>query len=69
MFNDIKQSYTGGAMDMYLPVKDGSTNVKIYQYDVNSLYPTVMLTEDIPVGHPIYFEGAAIAALNKAGKA
>ena len=23
----------------------------------------------MPVGHPIYFEGAAIAALNKAGKA
>jgi len=37
---DIRQSYTGGAVDMYIPKPpDG---VKIFGYDVNSLYPTMM---------------------------
>lgn len=36
-YRDIKQSYTGGATDMYIPYGEN-----IWCYDVNSLYPTAM---------------------------
>jgi hypothetical protein len=39
-FRKLKQSYTGGAVDIYIP-----TNLSadlMYVYDVNSLYPYVM---------------------------
>jgi hypothetical protein len=53
--NDLRQSYTGGAVDMYIPrIKKGD---KIYCYDVNSLYPFVMKNFDMPVGKPIQFFG------------
>jgi hypothetical protein len=52
---DIRQSYTGGAVDMYIPrIKKGT---KIFCYDVNSLYPFVMKNLDMPVGKPIQFFG------------
>ena len=58
---DIRTSYTGGSCDMYIP----SNNLlewegiypKIYAYDVNSLYPSVMKDCDMPVGTPTYFNG------------
>ena len=49
---DIKEGYTGGAVDMYIP--EGS-NIKAY--DVNSLYPSQMQSQDMPVGMPNYFNG------------
>jgi hypothetical protein len=53
--NDIRKSYTGGAVDMYIPkIKKGT---KIYCYDVNSLYPFVMKEFDMPVGKPVQFFG------------
>jgi len=51
----IRESYTGGAVDMYLPTNNPED--KIYAYDVNSLYPFVMKNYDMPVGSPTYFEG------------
>jgi hypothetical protein len=52
---DIRQGYTGGAVDMYIPkAPDG---VKIFCYDVNSLYPFVMNEFDMPIGKPIHFIG------------
>jgi DNA polymerase elongation subunit (family B) len=52
---DIRQSYTGGAVDMYIPKsKKGS---KIYAYDVNSLYPFVMDNFEMPIGNPTLFYG------------
>ena len=59
---DIRQSYTGGAVDVYIPHnKIGSwfskTYRKLYYYDVNSLYPTVMAQGDMPIGAPTVFEG------------
>jgi hypothetical protein len=54
-FKDIKQSYTRGAVDMYIPKPPEGT--KIFGYDVNSLYPSQMLLNDVPVGNPTYFEG------------
>jgi hypothetical protein len=55
IYEDIKQSYTGGAVDMYKP--SNNKDELIYAYDVNSLYPFVMKTFDMPVGIPTYFSG------------
>jgi len=52
---DIRQGYTGGAVDMYIPKPP--KGAKIYCYDINSLYPYIMKEFDMPVGKPIYFEG------------
>lgn len=52
---DIRQSYTGGAVDMYIPRPPKGE--KIYCYDVNSLYPYVMKEFDMPTGKPIQFYG------------
>jgi len=55
IYNFIRDSYTGGSVDMFIPFNNESE--LIYCYDVNSLYPSRMLTEDMPVGNPIYFKG------------
>ena len=52
---DIRQGYTGGAVDMYIPRPPKGT--KIFCYDVNSLYPFVMDQFDMPVGKPTQFYG------------
>lgn len=52
---DIRQSYTGGSVDMYVPTNEDGE--KIYCYDVNSLYPYVMKKFDMPVGKPKLFYG------------
>jgi hypothetical protein len=52
---DIRKSYTGGAVDMYLPRCKPSA--KVFGYDVNSLYPYVMKEFDMPVGKPKQFFG------------
>jgi len=54
IYNEIKKSYTGGAVDMYLPSNNNKT---LYAYDVNSLYPYIMNNYKLPVGNPTYFEG------------
>jgi hypothetical protein len=61
----IRQSYTGGSVDVYIPHNRisaffGSIQAlfrRLYYYDVNSLYPFVMATFDMPIGKPIAFEG------------
>jgi hypothetical protein len=52
---DIRQGYTGGSVDMFIP--KNKKGVKLYAYDVNSLYPSRMKECDMPVGNTIYFEG------------
>jgi hypothetical protein len=62
---NIRQSYTGGAVDVYIPhnkVSNLSKNVKgqykpLYYYDRNSLYPTAMAQRPMPIGQPIAFLG------------
>lgn len=53
IYDFIKKGYIGGAVDVYIP----RSNIKIYRYDVNSLYPFIMDKFDMPVGDPKYFEG------------
>ena len=52
---DIRTSYTGGAVDMYIP--EPPKGVEIKGYDVNSLYPKQMYDRLMPIGFPTYFEG------------
>jgi len=62
---DIRESYTGGSVDVYIPHNktSGIFNsikalfVTLYYYDVNSLYPFVMADTLMPIGKPIAFEG------------
>jgi DNA polymerase type B, organellar and viral len=53
--SDIREGYTGGAVDVYIPFNEENTN--IYCYDVNSLYPSVMQNFEMPVGKPTLFYG------------
>jgi hypothetical protein len=55
IYRDIRKSYTGGSVDMFIPTSD--TNEEVYAYDVNSLYPSVMRDNDMPIGKVHYFEG------------
>lgn len=52
LYNDLKQSYTGGSVDVYKPKGDN-----IYRYDVNSLYPSVMAKYPSPIGKIREFSG------------
>jgi len=52
---DIRKSYTGGAVDVYIP--ENPTGLKVKCYDVNSLYPSQMMEQLMPVGNPTYFKG------------
>ena len=61
--SDIRQSYSGGAVDVYIPHNRTSPLNKrplyqlVYSYDVNNLYPYAMANYDMPIGLPIVFEG------------
>ena len=53
---DIRRSYKGGFTylnPLYKEKEVGYGNI----YDVNSLYPSVMYYEDMPIGNPEFFKG------------
>ena len=52
---DIRESYTGGAVDMYIPSNEEGE--QIHCYDVNSLYPFTMKDKVMPIGKPTFFKG------------
>ena len=52
MYKNLKKAYTGGSVDVYKPYGE-----QVFRYDVNSLYPSVMKDNPMPVGYPTYFEG------------
>jgi hypothetical protein len=53
VFKELKESYTGGSVNMYIPMIE--ENELIYTYDVNSLYQSVILNNPMPIGNPTYF--------------
>ena len=52
MYEFIKDSYYGGAVDVYKPY-----GKNVYRYDVNSLYPYIMKNYPMPVGQPTIVDG------------
>jgi hypothetical protein len=52
LYKNLKKSYTGGSVDVYIPV-----GKNINRYDVNSLYPSVMMEFPSPVGKISKFKG------------
>jgi len=50
--NDIREGYTGGSTDMFIPY---GKNIKCL--DVNSLYPSIMIDKDMPIGKIEKFKG------------
>lgn len=52
LFDDIRKAYTGGAVDVY---KNFGTD--LYIFDINSLYPSEMRRQLVPVGDIHYVEG------------
>jgi DNA polymerase type B, organellar and viral len=52
---DIRTAYTGGSCDMFIP--ENPDDSKVFCYDVNSLYPSVMNNNLMPIGLPNYFKG------------
>ena len=53
---DIREAYTGGAVDLYIPHNCNGAE-ELYMYDVNSLYPYIMANFPVPTGKPVAFEG------------
>lgn len=51
-YRELKKSYTGGAVDVYIPY-----GKNVVRHDVNSLYPYIMKNFPMPVGDPTFFEG------------
>lgn len=54
VYNFIRKSYTGGAVDVY-KIRPAAGEI-VRAYDVNSLYPTSMKAYNMPIGSPIFFE-------------
>ena len=59
---DIREAYTGGRVDVFRShnsetPQPSDNNIELYYYDVNSLYPFIMSTLDMPTGKPIAFNG------------
>ncbi|KAH7916880.1 hypothetical protein BV22DRAFT_1027292, partial [Leucogyrophana mollusca] len=48
----ISNSYTGGATDVYKP-----HGYNLFRYAVNSLYPYILKSMDMPIGDITFFEG------------
>lgn len=44
-----RQAYLGGRVEIFKPIFKGANNEKLFEYDVNSLYPSVMRDMAFPV--------------------
>ena len=54
-YKKLISGYYGGAVDVYKPISPKDKT--LFCYDVNSLYPSVMLNNDMPVGIPTIIKG------------
>ncbi len=66
----IREGFYGGRTEVFTPVlsekigADGEKMVAAYHYDVNSLYPSVMIDNEFPVGYPEYENDPRLIAMN-----
>lgn len=56
LFNELKKSYRGGFCYVN-PINQNKIIDDMMVFDVNSLYPSVMYNELMPVGNPIFYDG------------
>lgn len=60
----IRDSYCGGRTEVFKPIlKKNGKNITGYHYDVNSLYPSVMIDNEYPIGFPEYENNPITARL------
>ena len=52
LYKEMKNSYYGARVEVYKPY-----GKNLFYYDVNSLYPTIMRNNPMPVGNPSLIEG------------
>ena len=52
----IRQAYYGGRTEVFKPHLLSGGGIMGYHFDVNSLYPSVMIDNDFPIGFPEYFD-------------
>jgi hypothetical protein len=69
IYEFIKNSYTGGSVDVYKPIPTVrepkvTEETLIRRYDVNSLYPFAMKEFPMPSDNPVYFEGDIMKTYN-----
>lgn len=66
----MREGFYGGRTEVFTPVLperiggDGNREITGYHYDVNSLYPSVMIDNPFPVGFPEYEDSPRIIRLN-----
>lgn len=58
MYDTLKPAYQGGACDVYKPTNPDGT--KVHYYDVNSLYPAMMASKEMPTGKYTHIRGINI---------
>lgn len=54
----IREAFYGGRTEVFTPICPGG-----YHYDVNSLYPSVMIDNEYPIGYPEYIQKPNIAEI------
>jgi len=50
----IRPAYLGGRTEIFRPVFQGKRCQKLFEYDVNSLYPFILKTQYFPKGRPYF---------------
>lgn len=66
----MREGFYGGRTEVFTPVlherrdKDGNREITAYHYDVNSLYPSVMIDNEFPVGYPEFEDDSRIIEMN-----
>ena len=49
----VRKGYFGGRTEIFKPIFEGRNERKLFEYDVNSLYPYVMLKNEFPAGRAV----------------
>lgn len=53
----VRKSYMGGRVEVFTPYLQRMIVAHAFHYDVNSLYPSVMIDNEFPIGDPAYYDG------------
>lgn len=55
--NIIREGYSGGRTEVFIPRLEGG---KGWHFDINSLYPSVMIDNEYPISTPEYYDNPAL---------